>query len=57
MKARVLNKTIKELNNSYYGLRTKKIYNLIDHLKLKKKDTLLGRQIERDKDHIILKKS
>ena len=37
MKARVLNKTIKELNNSYYGLRTKKIYNLIDHLKLKKK--------------------
>ena len=58
MKARVLNKTIKELNNSYYGLRTKKIYNLIDHLKLKKKGYSLGGcQIERDKDHIILKKS
>ena len=42
MKARVLNKTIKELNNSYYGLRTKKIYNLIDHLKLKKKGYSLG---------------
>ena len=57
MKVRVVKKTIKDFTNSYYTVRTKKIYNLIDQLNTKKsRYTLGGCDIIKEKNHIILKK-
>jgi len=58
MKMRVFKKSIKNLTNSYYSPRSKKIFNLINQIKAKKnaKLTLGGCIISRKKKHIILEK-
>jgi len=58
MKMRVFKKAIKDLTKAYYSTRSKKIFNLIDKIKVKKnaKLTLGGCIIYREKNHIILKK-
>ena len=58
MKMRVFTKSIKDFTNSYYSPRSKKIFNLIDQIGVKKnaKLTLGGCIIFREKNHIILKK-
>ena len=58
MKMRVFKKAIKDFSNSYYSVRAKKIFNLIEHLKRKKtmKLTLGGCLVLGDKKHIIIKK-
>ncbi len=58
MKMRVFKKSIKDFTNSYYAPRSKKIFYLIDQIKVKKnaKQTLGGCIILREKNHIILKK-
>ncbi len=58
MKMRVLKRSIQELSDSYYPLRSRKIVNLIDKIKLTKKmKTTLGRCIiSTDKNHLIMKK-
>ena len=58
MKMRVFKKAIKDLTKAYYSTRSKKIFNLIDKIKVKKnaKLTLGGCIISREKNHIILKK-
>ena len=58
MKMRVFKKSIKNLTNSYYSPRSKKIFNLINQIKAKKnaKLTLGGCIIFRKKKHIILEK-
>ena len=57
---RVFEKSIKELTNTYYSPRSKKIIHLIDTLKIKEKNneklTLGGASIYRDKNLIILEK-
>ena len=58
MKMRVFKKAIKDLTKAYYVARSKKIFNLIDQIKVKKnaKLTLGGCIISREKNHINLKK-
>ena len=58
MKVMVLKKTIKDFTQSYYATRSKKIINLINHIKAKKnaKLTLGGCIIFREKKHIIFQK-
>ena len=58
MVMRVFKKSIKDFTNTYYSPRSKKIFNLIDQLKVKKnaKLTLGGCIILREKNHIILEK-
>ena len=58
MQMRVFKKSIKDFTNTYYSPRSKKIFNLIDQIKVKKnaKLTLGGCIILREKNHIILKK-
>ncbi len=58
MKMRVFKKAIKDFTKAYYSTRSKKIFNLIDKIKVKKnaKLTLGGCIISREKNHIILKK-
>jgi len=58
MKMRVFKKAIKDFTKSYYSIRSKKIFNLIDKIKVKKnaKLTLGGCIISREKNRIILKK-
>ena len=58
MKMRVLNKTIKDINNSYYPMRSQKIFNLINQFKQRKnaKLTLGGCLIFKDKNQIIFQK-
>ena len=58
MKMRVFKKAIKDFTKVYYSTRSKKIFNLIDKIKVKKnaKLTLGGCIVSREKNHIILKK-
>jgi tRNA(Ile)-lysidine synthase len=58
MKMRVLNKSLKELTNSYYSPRSKKTINLINQLEMNNSNsfTLAGCVILKDKNHIIIKK-
>ena len=58
MKMKVLEKSIKDLTNSYYSPRSKKILNLIVLIKKKKKlkSTLGGCLILTEKNQIILYK-
>ncbi|MDC0903085.1 tRNA lysidine(34) synthetase TilS [Pelagibacteraceae bacterium] len=58
IKMRFLNKSIKSLTNSYYSPRSKKIFNLIDQLLVKKSLKLsLGRcNIFKEKNYIIIQK-
>ena len=58
MKMRVFKKAIKDSTKAYYPARSKKIFNLIDQIKMKKnaKLTLGGCIISREKNHINLKK-
>ena len=58
MKMRVFNQSIKSLTYAYYSPRSKKIFNLITQIKLKKSTrlTLGGCTILKDKNHIILEK-
>ena len=58
MKMRVFKKSIKDVANTYYAPRSKKVINLINQIEEKKniKFTLGGCIILREKSHIILKK-
>ena len=58
MKMKVLKQSIKDLSNSYYFPRSKKIINLIEQIGQKKdvKRTLGGCLIYREKNYLILKK-
>ena len=58
MKVMVLKKTIKDFTHSYYATRSRKIINLINQIKAKKKAkfTLGGCIISREKKHIIFQK-
>ena len=58
MKMRVLKKAIKDLTNAYYSIRTKKIFNLMEHFRLKNtiKLHLGGCLVLGDKKHIIIRK-
>ena len=58
MKMKTIQKSIKSTTNSYYSPRSKKIFNLINQIKLKKKTkyTLGGCLIMRQNNHLILKK-
>ena len=58
MKMKVFKQSIKDLNNSYYFLRSKKILNLIDHIQKnsQSKYKLGGCAIFTDKNHIVMKK-
>ena len=58
MKMRIFKKSIQDFTNTYYALRSKKIFNLIDHIETTKnaKFTLGGCLILREKNHIILEK-
>ena len=58
MKMKVLNQAIKDLTNTYYLPRSKKIFNLIDFIASSKKIkfTLGGCIILREKNHVILTK-
>ena len=58
MKMRVFKKSIKDFTNVYYSPRSKKIINLIDQIKAKKKAklTLGGCIISKEKNHIIIEK-
>tara|TARA_Y200000002_G_scaffold322735_1_gene283460 strand:- start:428 stop:1450 length:1023 start_codon:yes stop_codon:yes gene_type:complete len=58
MKMRVFKKAINESNKAYYFTRSKKIFNLIDQIQMKKntKLTLGGCIISREKNRIVLSK-
>jgi len=58
MKMRIFKKSIQDFTNTYYALRSKKIFNLIYHIETTKnaKFTLGGCLILREKNHIILEK-
>ena len=58
IKIMILKKTIKDLNKTYYSVRTKKVINLIKQIEENesKKFTLGGCIIFREKKHIIFKK-
>ena len=58
MKMRVFKKSIKDLTDSYYFLRSKKILNLIDRMQKSKQlmHTLGGCAIFTDRNHIVIKK-
>jgi len=58
MKMRILNKAIKELTESYYPPRSKKIINLVNQLGVKKyvKLPIAGCFILKEKNHIIVAK-
>ena len=58
MKMRVFNKSLKEIKDSYYSPRSKKVINLVKQLETKKnaKFTLAGCIILKKKNQIIIKK-
>ncbi len=59
MKIKILKKSIKDLTNSYYLTRTKKILNLVNYIETSNNETkhsLGGCDIWVEKKHIILKK-
>jgi len=58
MKMRVFKKAIKDFTKAYYSIRSKKIFNLIDKIKVRKnaKLTLGGCIVSREKNCITLKK-
>ena len=58
MRMRVLSRSIKEITKSYYSLRSKKIINVDNQLKMKNnlKLPLAGCLIFKDKKHIIIEK-
>ena len=55
---RVFKKAIQDFTKTYYSTRSKKVFNLIDQIEVKKnaKLTLGGCIITRGKKHIILNK-
>ena len=58
MKMRVLSKSLKEVNKSYYSIRSKKVINLVEQLEQKSniKYNLAGCFVLSEKNHIIIKK-
>tara|TARA_B100000579_G_C22718770_1_gene798327 strand:- start:129 stop:1151 length:1023 start_codon:yes stop_codon:yes gene_type:complete len=58
MQMRIFKQSITDLTKAYYAPRSKKILNLIDHLKVKKnvRYTLGGCFVLKEKSHIILRK-